>query len=123
MAHIVWGTRRAHRRGGWVADFCPLCREIRAFAIERVKMVRHIQYIPVSSGQLIGENKICNGCGVRTPARSGDYRTVKRFRLGASVQALVEQTAPDLPQKMAGRLAMEETMRKSGIPPAGGVRQ
>ena len=33
---IVWGTKRTERKQGLVADFCPICREVRAFQLIRV---------------------------------------------------------------------------------------
>jgi len=33
---IVWGKKRVERKQGMVADFCPICREVRAFTLIRL---------------------------------------------------------------------------------------
>jgi hypothetical protein len=49
LSVIIWGTKRTLNKLGYVADFCPLCRQSRAFSVSRVGKVGHFYYNTVKS--------------------------------------------------------------------------
>src|SRR5258706_9118781 len=42
---IIWGKKRVTKSLGYVADFCPLCRDVRTFELVRVGLAGHIYYL------------------------------------------------------------------------------
>jgi hypothetical protein len=107
---IVWGRKHVYRKQGYVADFCPICREPRAFELKRVGSASHIYYISVGEGQLVGYERTCLTC--RTPARAepSTYASVAKT-LPAGLPELQAQTYPNLAAALSERLALEERVR------------
>ncbi len=45
---IVWGKKRVERTIGFVTDFCPTCRDIRGFQLNRVgRQVTYTTFLSV----------------------------------------------------------------------------
>ena len=47
---FIWGKKRVERNIGKVADFCPICREVRMFQLIRVGVADHIYYVSFGEG-------------------------------------------------------------------------
>jgi len=62
MFFIVWGKKRVTRNLGYVADFCPLCREPKPFLLQRIGMAGHVYYISAGEGELVGFHRTCQTC-------------------------------------------------------------
>jgi hypothetical protein len=103
---IVYGTQRKVRPIGWVADFCPMCRTPQQFRLSRIGMARHIYFLSVGSGELIGHLIECGRCGVKLPTDEHRYARFEKRR-AADVAALAAKTMPDLPERLGERLALE----------------
>ncbi len=109
---IVWGTKRVERKRGMVADFCPICRKVRAFELIRVGLASHIYYVSFGEGKLAGHVIRCNECGVRLKADPARYAaTEKDSRVG--FEALVRDTFPKLREVCAKRLELEARIRQT----------
>jgi len=106
---IIWGTKEVRRRLGYVADFCPLCRDLRAFEVTRVGMAGHIYYLSFGEGQLAGYNRTCCTCGTALNAAPDSYKTLGERLL--PVAELAAQTFPNLKEAYAARLALEKSLR------------
>ncbi|MCB9840018.1 MAG: hypothetical protein H6809_00010 [Phycisphaeraceae bacterium] len=68
---IVWGTRRVERPIGWVADHCPICRQILALPARQISDVSHLYFVPVSRGRRLALVARCPGCNtdlIRPPS-------------------------------------------------------
>lgn len=108
---IVWGKKHVYKKMGYVADFCPMCRTIRPFQLDRVGLAGHVYYITVGKGELVGYAKKCMNCKTILNGKPDLYREVSK--------KLVEQgelqrtTFPDLQTKYAERLKMEQTIKHS----------
>lgn len=106
---IHWGTKHVYRRLGYVADFCPLCRGVRAFELIRVGLAGHIYYISLTQGELVGHRARCTSCGT-------EFVTAPEVYARPSTQAgalpeLIKLTFPNLARHYASRLALEKAIR------------
>ncbi len=98
------------RQLGYVADFCPICREPRAFRLSSKSLIRQSFYIPVSFGEFVGNERRCLDCGVDL---AGDpTRYVALAQKGGSFGTLKKLTYPSFDEAQRGRLELEKAVRK-----------
>jgi hypothetical protein len=109
---IVWGTKRVERELGTVADFCPICREPRAFRLVRVGMAGHVYYVSFGQGKLAGHLARCLTCGVRIGV---DARRFQGSGVDAAtdVETMVRETQPGLFENYKERLELEATVKRA----------
>jgi hypothetical protein len=108
---FIWGKKVVRRKVGFVADFCPMCRDPRPFRLNEVRRIGHIYYISLGSGDLLGYERVCEGCTLALHGEPGHYAsTLKKV---ASVDLLMQSTYPNLRDVYAERLRIEQTVRYS----------
>jgi hypothetical protein len=110
---IVWGTKRVEKKQGLVADFCPICRDVRSFELRRVGLAQHVYYISFGEGKLAGHIIQCTECGVRLTTNAMRYASVEKPRLTTDTETLLHKTFPNLRDVYAQRLAIEAQCRRS----------
>jgi len=109
---IIWGTKRTARKLGFVADFCPICREPREFKLSRIGAVSHLYYISFGSGKLTGHVIECCVCGQALTADPMGYAAYEKLP-GSEIGLLIQTTFPKLKEIYAERLAAELKVRRS----------
>jgi len=109
MFFIIWGKKTVYRNLGFVADFCPMCREPRAFALRRVGSAGHVYYVSFGEGALVGHERTCSACSTTFAADPAGYAAVSKERL--PLPELKRRTFPSLDQVLADRLALEARAR------------
>ena len=102
---IITGTKEVRKRLGYVAEFCPLCRDVRAFEVTRIGMSKHLYFVAYQKGELVGFIRRCMTCRTDLSAVPDTYRQLSDKPL--PVQALLPLTHPDLKERYAARLAVE----------------
>lgn len=118
---FIWGKKPVYRRLGFAADFCPVCRSPRAFAIRRVGMAGHVYYLSAGEGTLVGYDRTCTSCGTQYDADPERY--VAMTRKPSAVGALARATFPGFKEFWAERLALEERVRKAPFELSTGERR
>jgi len=108
---IFWGRKLVYRPIGFVADFCPVCRGARAFALRRVGSASHVYYLSFGEGQLVGHEKTCQECGTALRAEPTAYASIAKS--ATNIDALTTLTFPSLGQVYAARFALEEKVRSA----------
>jgi hypothetical protein len=108
---IFWGTKEVLRGLGFAADFCPLCRDVRAFEIKRVGMAGHVYGLSLGEGELSGYIRTCTVCRSDLNATPDVYRKLSDKPLAMSELAAL--TYPNLKESYAKRLAVEATVKTS----------
>jgi hypothetical protein len=109
---FIWGTKRRERKVGYVADFCPICRELRPFQLVAINMVSHVYWIPLGRGQIVGHIEICQECGIKLKADPTAFiGTVKNLPTG--FDQLVANTYPNIYAAYGNRLKMEDRVRSN----------
>jgi hypothetical protein len=103
---------------GYVADFCPICREPRAFRLCGKRLVPQSFYIPVGFGELVGNERRCLDCGVDLPGDPTRYTALSKKP--ASFGQLRKLTYPSFDDAQRGRLELEKAVRDN--PSAIGAR-
>lgn len=106
---IVWGKKITRRKRGYVVDFCPICRELRAFTLHSLRRVGHVYYIPLGLGEKIGHERTCLECGTAYQAKDTTYAQISRRRL--SLDELKQATFPNVDAVYQDRMALEERIR------------
>ena len=106
---LLWGERECERQLGFVADFCPVCRKVRPFAIVEVRMAAHFWFIPTERGRHLGNRQTCQNCRSVMPSHPAQFhRPVSSLR--GSIDGLIEKTFPSIREVYARRLAVEEAI-------------
>jgi hypothetical protein len=109
---FVWGRKRTERKQGKVADFCPVCREIRSFELIRVGIAGHVYYVSFGEGQLAGYIVCCDYCRLGMGAQPTRYQSAEKRYVG-DLENLIHTTFPTLRSDMAPRLALEEQLKRT----------
>jgi hypothetical protein len=103
---VVWGKKQVRRSMGYVADFCPACRDPRPFRVGRVAIASHVFYIPLREERLMAHYRICTDCGVQLKANLETYESISKRK--ADFEALCERTNSKLLDACAKRLVAEK---------------
>ena len=90
---IVWGKTIKRQKLGYVADYCAVCRDLRAFQVKRIGSASHVYYISFGEGDLVGYERICQACTTAYEAVPDTYSGMsKESRPGVE---LVSETFPN----------------------------
>jgi len=109
---IFWGTKTIVRKLGYVADFCPICREIQKFQLSRIGLASHVYGASFGKGQLVGHQKKCLDCGTELQTDASIYKDVQKKQPGAGSADLSANTFPNIRQHYSERLSIEEQIAK-----------
>jgi hypothetical protein len=110
---FVWGRKAVYTHAGYVADYCPVCRASRAFAVQRIGMAWHVYYITVSKGELAGYQRTCCDCGMALPMEVGHYSRLSAEQL--PLAQLEQSTNPHLSIRHADALAAAARLREAPL--------
>lgn len=108
---VIWGTKRVNTRLGYVADFCPICRDLQVFKLKRVGMAGHVYYISFGEGKLVGHVRTCAVCSVDLNAEAAHYREISPERRPAA--ELAPLTHPEWKRRHEARLALERELKSA----------
>jgi len=109
---IIWGEKKTLRREGYVAEFCPVCRDIRCFSLTRVGVTGHMWYISFSKGRLAGHYATCTECGYRNGVDALNYISKAKSRK-TPLPELIQRTFPSI-HRMRGQSLEYALMVRSG---------
>jgi hypothetical protein len=109
---IFWGTKAVTRKLGYVSDFCPICREIRDFQVNRIGMAGHLYGLSFGQGQLVGHQKTCLQCGVELKTDAAIYKDIPKKLQDAGTTQLINSTFPNIRQYYADRLSLEDQLTR-----------
>ena len=107
---IIWGSKRVEKKRGYVADFCPICRAVKPFAIYSVRRATHVYYITLREGELIGHIGKCEECGTKIPVNPLKYERLLE-QPGDNIENLIAMSYPRLREDKAERLEVERKLR------------
>lgn len=110
---FIWGRRVVRRKIGYVADFCPICRQPRIFLLQDVRSYRHVYYIPMGTSEKLGFERTCQTCKQRLSGAPPEYKAVKR--LPAHASQFIHESFPRLREVYAERLGIEDEVRRSPL--------
>jgi hypothetical protein len=111
---IFWGTRKTESKEGYVAEFCPVCREITSFQLRRIGMADHLYGVSLGKGKTLGHAAICEGCQTQIGVDAMDYRAFAR-RPGQNLQVLIDETFPNIRKSRSERLILEDKVRSGEL--------
>ena len=109
---VVFGTTHVGKALGAVADFCPVCRNVREFSLVSVKEYSHLFWVSLVPRRFVGHVIVCRDCGLELPSSVDAYKGV--LHEPAGIEELVEETNPSLGRRLAGRLEIEDLLRARG---------
>lgn len=112
---VLWGKREREKHLGYAADFCHLCRKIRAFAIKRVRLAGHIYFIPVERGTFLEHRQTCITCQTTRECHPGTYVHLSSS-LEDSVERLIEKTYPSVGELYKDRIEFENQVMAGASP-------
>lgn len=104
---VIFGEREARKRLGYVAEYCPLCRDIHIATITEIRKVTHLYYIPLGKGKVHLVERRCESCDDVAAVERERYIGFEQ-RGGATVAELIERTNPAVEQEMIELLEIEE---------------
>ncbi|MGH7145168.1 MAG: hypothetical protein ACREJ2_13730 [Planctomycetota bacterium] len=106
-------TYESVQRIGYVADFCPICRDLTSWRIDRLGRGAALYGVEVSKGILTGQRGTCDECGLRRPMDPGEFFSVATHPPG-DFAAFVSATHPTSPRgilRLHNRLELEARLR------------
>lgn len=106
---IVWGKRVTRKKVGYVADFCPMCRDAQTFLLKEVRVYSHVYYIPTSTSALHGYERTCQGCTL--PLSGAPRQYVAAPKKPAHVDDILARSFPAFDEVYGERLKIEESLR------------
>ena len=109
---IFWGTKTVIRKLGYVADFCPICREIQTFQLSRIGLASHIYGASFGKGKLVGHKMKCLHCGVALQTDASIYKDIEKKLPDAASPNLTARTFPNIQQYYSERLSLEEQVAR-----------
>jgi hypothetical protein len=118
---IIWGKKYVYSKLGYVADFCYVCREPRAFELKRVGLAGHIYYISLTQGDLVGHERKCLTCALELNAKPELYARASKELV--ALPGLLGATFPNLATHHGPRLALEKAIKDPFHKLPAGIRQ
>lgn len=112
---IVWGTKITRKYVGWVADFCPLCRDLRPFRLQRVGEAGHLWYLSLTSGSFLFNEIECTDCRTLHETDGSRYTNVSDECL--DLDQLVRHTLPASRDRVQALVAREERVKARKLAP------
>jgi hypothetical protein len=111
---LVVGTTNVRTELGTVADYCPVCHDIRPCTLHRVTRAIHAYGVPIGKGDYLGDEIRCDVCRF---VRHGNPELFENVgQSGASdLETLVQRTQPRLRTRYAAQLELDERMRKGSL--------
>lgn len=109
---FIWGTKRTERKLGLVADFCPICRDLRSFHMVRVGVANHIYYLSFGDGKLVGYLIRCQDCGVDLGVEPTRFVHVEPGHQ-MELEDLIRTTHPRVRENYAERLELEARIKNT----------
>jgi hypothetical protein len=106
---MVHGTYRTEKAEGFVADFCPVCRDIASFKMIRVGDASHLAFVSVGNGRFAGRLIRCSRCDT---GRAFDQRRYTGVAEKSSdLEELIALTHPNVRTEFGARLDLEARLR------------
>lgn len=111
FVHVDVKERR--RSTGWVADLCPICRDLRSFEVAEVRRVARVYLVPIGSGTLEGREITCADCKSVLSFPDEGYAAISRRRREPA--KLVELTNPALLERVDAWFERQERIAQSTL--------
>lgn len=112
MIIIVYGKKTIPKMLGYVADNCPICREIKPMALSKISVVGHVYGISLGQGKSRGIFATCSECGHVFGTNYLGYKCVLKERVD-DLRQLIEQTNPTIHEDNAVRLELKDKVRRN----------
>lgn len=111
------GKRTPRRRQGYVAEYCPICRDVRVCSLHSVASGWHINFIPLGPAKVVGHELWCESCGAVYEGNPGLYSEVSRQPTSDAL-SLAARTSPDLMDRCRERFDLDDAILSGTIDPA-----
>ena len=111
---IIAGAKKVRKQLGAAADFCPICREYRAFLVTEVRQVPHLYYIPVGAGKTLAAEVECSRCHSIFEGTAGGYAGYSRAFI-RDLPELARLTNPDIVSRTRPRIEAEDRVRSGHL--------
>lgn len=111
---IVAGHKTSRKAMGLAADFCPICRDFRAFHVTEIRKVAHLYWVPVGRGTTQVREIQCRSCASVMATTDRGYPAYAR-RLVADVVELARETNPDIMSLNRPRLELEDRLAEGKL--------
>lgn len=99
---------------GLAADFCPICRDFRAFHVTEVRKVAHLYYVPLGRGSTLMREIECVGCRSLIGAGHRQYAAFSTND-AADVVELARETNPDVMSMNRPRIDLEDRLAEGAL--------
>lgn len=94
---------------GYVADFCPVCRNVTQFLVQEVGLAGHVHNVSIGNGDLQGYQRDCLICSTFYEADYLRYATFSQNIL--PLEELIRKTFPNLHDALTSWLSLEKTLK------------
>lgn len=109
---LVFGTHSGFTELGNVADFCPICLQLRCFKLFRHTKRGHVYGVKVGAGQSAGDFVSCLTCGAFYPVDSTKF---KEPCAATDLDGAIQASFPNIREHHADRLDCEVRIREQRL--------
>ncbi|MDP7131229.1 MAG: hypothetical protein QF437_12110, partial [Planctomycetota bacterium] len=108
---FIWGKKVVQKKAGFRAEFCPICRDVKAHFVKELVEVSHLYYIPMGRGTKEAYRIICEGC-------KSDYYDTESEHLDTiaapdPLTELVRTTNPEMVEELSDRMNLERQISEN----------
>ena len=111
---IIWGRASGRSKIGYVADFCPFCRDVTQLRVTRLYSYLHVYFVRIGRRRTQGHEASCEGCQMAWTVDVGEYAIVS-VRKRDSLLECIAETNPRLADHPTPRMCLEERVRANAI--------
>ena len=111
--YLHFGTQTARIQLGRVADFCPICRNVRPFTLDRAEEYLQLYWLSFPFGTTVGHIAACCECEFETSIGTDRYQEIST-NPSLDLDGLIRTTHPNVIERNAERLRLEENLRSNG---------
>lgn len=119
--YIHVDVKERRRPIGWVADLCPICRDLRAFEVNELRRVARVYFVPLGRGSLEGCEITCVDCQSVMEAPEEGYEAVSNRRRDPA--QLVSMTNPGLLDRAEDWFERQHKVAKGSLDKAERTRE
>jgi len=102
---LIWGKKEIQKKIGFRAEFCPICRNVKAHHAKELREVSHLYYVPLGRGEKRAYRVTCQECKVDYYDTESEHLDTNRY--ADPLTDLIRDTNPEMVEELSDRMRME----------------
>lgn len=112
--HIVIGEHAVKRKLGWTVEFCCVCRGPSCVKVSQLRLLPHLNFIPIWFSRAVGFESKCGACGALYGYERASERQYSR-RLPKDLDEFLLSASPEVARFWNDRELLEHRARRGDL--------